>query len=85
MSDENPVTVIKNFQPDPTKFRQQGQGFVDWKFGQVAEYLGYAEAVRYVETMRRWWDFELKYTNCLLNTSYEAFLKSSQALNSKTI
>lgn len=80
----SPVETIMSFQPDPSKFRQQGQGFVDWKFGQVAEYLGYAGAIEYVKTMRRWWDFELKYTDCLLNTSYEAFLKSLQALNPKT-
>lgn len=74
----DPVTTIKNFQPDPTKFRKQGRGFVDWKFGQVAEYLGYAGAVEYVETMRRWWDFEQKYTECTLNLTFIAFQEAEK-------
>lgn len=72
----DPVAIIKAFQPDPTKFRRQGRGYIDWRFGQVAEYLGYEGALAYVESMKRWHDFERNYSQCLLHTSYQAFLEA---------
>jgi len=75
---ESPVQIIKAFQPDPTKFRQQGRGYVDWRFGQVAEYLGYQGALEYVNTMRRWWNFATQYQDCTLNQTFIAFQEAEK-------
>lgn len=76
----DPVAIITAFTPDPTKWRRVGRGYVDWKFGQVAEYLGYQAAVDYVNTMRRWHDFEAKYQDCTLNTTYTAFCEAQKEI-----
>ena len=73
--------MIKAFTPDPCKFRQHGRGYVDWKFGQVAEYLGYQGALEYVQTMQRWYNFHTAYSDCLLNTSFMAFKEAETELN----
>lgn len=78
MENKDPVSTIKAFTPDPTKWRRIGRGYIDWKFGQVAEYLGYQGAVDYVATMRRWHDFDKNYTECLLNTSFTAFQEAQK-------
>jgi hypothetical protein len=76
----NPVETIKAFTPDPTKFRQHGRGYVDWRFGQVAEYLGYEGAIEYVATMRRWHDFK-KFEDCTLNQTFIAFQEAEKEIN----
>lgn len=65
---------IRSLQPDPSKFIQWGRGYVDWKFSQVAAYLGYAKARDYAETMRRWHDYKEKYQGCPLDRTYQDFL-----------
>ena len=72
------VEYIKSCKGDPAKFRLRPRGYVDWKFGELCEYLGYDRAGEYVQRMERmWWDFELRYTDCLLVTSYREFLNAS--------
>ena len=77
----NPVHRIKSYTGNPERFIPQGRGFVDWRFGQVAEYLGFERAQAYAESMRRWYNFESHYTDCLLNTTYEAFLEAEKELS----
>jgi hypothetical protein len=67
---------------DPTKFRNRHRGFVDWKFGELAEYRGYQGALDYVATMRRWYNYATAYKGqCLLDESFELFQESLQKLN----
>lgn len=76
LSPAEAVEYIKSCTGDPGKFRVRPRGFVDWKFGEVCEYLGYDRAVEYVEHISKmWWDWEMRYTDCLLATSYQEFLK----------
>lgn len=72
------VAKIKAMQPDSTKFCVRKCGFVDWKFGELAAYRGYAAAVDYVESVRRWRDFS-KYQDCLLIQTYNAFLEAEKS------
>lgn len=65
---------IRAMQPDPSKFIRWGRGFVDWKFSQVAAYLGYAKAREYAEAMRRWHDYHSKYEGCPLDRTFQDFL-----------
>lgn len=70
------VVHIKSQIGNPAKFKVRKRGYVDWKFGELCEYQGFARAREYIESVRRWHDFESKYTDCLLETTYEAFLKA---------
>lgn len=70
------VARIRAMQPDRTRFVVRRRGYVDWKFGELAAYLGYQAAGEYVETVRRWYDFE-KYRDCLLITTHDAFLEAA--------
>ena len=64
---------------DPTKFRRRQRGYVDWKFGELAEYLGFTGAEQYVLTVRRWYDYESKYKGaCLLDETYSAFAEAQK-------
>ncbi len=71
------VATIKSMQPDSSKFRVRRRGYVDWKFGELSAYLGYQVAVDYAESVRRWVDFD-KYQDCLLITTYSAFLEAER-------
>lgn len=68
------LATIRALQPDPTKFIRYGRGFVDWKFSQVAAYLGYTQAREYAEAMRRWHDYRSKYQGSTLDRTYQDFL-----------
>lgn len=72
------VAHIKAQTGDSSRFRTRQRGYVDWKFGELAEYLGYTAARDYAERMRRWYDFQSKYEGCLLETTFEAFLQAEQ-------
>lgn len=67
---------IRAMQPDPTKFIRVGRGYVDWKFSQVAAYLGFEGARAYAESMRGWHDYERKYKGCLLDSTYADFIQA---------
>ncbi len=70
------VEYIKSCTGNPAKFRLRPRGYVDWKFGELCEYLGYERAGEYVEHIREmWWDWEVRYGDCLLARTYEEFLK----------
>lgn len=80
MSDITPeaaISIIKAMRPDTTKFQVRRRGYVDWKFGELAAYLGYQGAVDYVASVRRWIDFD-KYEESLLITSHTAFLEAEK-------
>lgn len=71
------VATIKSMQPDLAKFQVRRRGYVDWKFSELSAYLGYQGAVDYAESVRRWVDFD-KYKECLLITTYTAFLEAER-------
>lgn len=73
---QDAIEQIRAMQPDPSRFIQTQRGFVDWKFSQVAAYLGYERAREYAETVRRWHDYEGKYKGCLLDITYQDFLNT---------
>lgn len=68
------VIHIKAQTGNPDKFKIRKRGYVDWKFGELSEYQGYTRARQYIESVRRWHDFREKYSDCLLETTYSAFL-----------
>lgn len=76
------ITHIRQQTGDPYKFQIRQRGFVDFKFGELAEYLGYQGAVDYVTRMRTMWhDYEKKYQGqCLLDTTYTDFLNASNTI-----
>lgn len=78
LSAEKALYYIKSQYGDTAKFKIRLRGFVDWKFGELSEYLGYEKAREYAESMRRWWDYGAKYQGCLLDTSYAAFLEAEK-------
>lgn len=67
------ITKVKNSKPNQQKFVTRKRGFVDYKFSELADYLGFDGAVDYAETVRRWFDFA-NYKNCMLEKTYQAFL-----------
>ncbi len=69
---------IRAMRPDPSKFIQSRRGYVDWRFSQVAAYLGFEAAKEYAETMRRWHDYESKYQGqCILDMTFTDFLNAN--------
>ncbi|HRI61223.1 MAG TPA: hypothetical protein PK228_15895 [Saprospiraceae bacterium] len=74
MTPAQAVAHIKAQTGDPARFRVRKRGYVDWKFGEVAEYLGYTAARAYAETMCRWYDYKEKYQDSLLDKTYQDFL-----------
>lgn len=73
------VAYIKAQIGDNSKFKVRNRGFVDWKFGELAEHKGYIEAVRFIESVRRWHDYDEKYKGeCLLDKTYTAFLEAEK-------
>lgn len=70
------VAALQALQPNPDMFRRKGRGYVDWKFSEVCEYLGYPAALEYVHTMHRWYDFETKYRDCELQNTYLRYLEA---------
>jgi hypothetical protein len=73
-TDTKAAAQIRAMQPDSSRFIQQGRGYVDWKFSQVAAYLGFEGAQYYAEAMRRWHDYHSKYEGCTLDRTYQDFL-----------
>lgn len=65
------VSLIRAAKPDPTKFKIRARGFIDWKFGELAEFKGFAGAVMYAESAAGWVD--KKATDSLLLKTYAAF------------
>lgn len=59
---------------DPTRFKVRARGFIDWKFGELCEYLGYTEALRYTTAALRW--FDRRAVGSLLEQTYLAFLEA---------
>lgn len=80
LSPEKAVHYIKSQCGNSSRFKIRARGFIDWKFGELAEYKGYTGATQYAEAVLAWHDFD-KYRDCLLVTSYTAFLEADQALN----
>lgn len=80
MTPAEAVAHIKSQTGDPNRFRIRQRGYVDWKFGELAEYLGYAAALDYARRMRRWYDYAQKYQGSLLDTTFEAFLEAETSL-----
>lgn len=74
------IAHIRALQPDPAKFIRWGRGFVDWKFSQVAAYLGYHAARDYAERMRRWHDYRTKYQGCTLDKTFQDFLEAETSI-----
>ena len=74
---------IRSLQPDPSRFIQWGRGYVDWKFSQVAAYIGYAAARDYADTMRRWHDYQAKYQGCTLDRTYQDFLEAETSITNQ--
>jgi len=74
------VARIRAMLPDAAKFCVRQHGYVDWKFGELAAYKGYAGALEYVQSVLRWIDFEKKYSDCLLITTFRAFQDAEQQL-----
>ncbi len=72
------VILIRSMQPDVTKFCHRQRGFVDWKFGELAAYKGYCGALEYVQSVLHWVDFEKKYADCLLITTFRAFQEAER-------
>lgn len=72
------ISHIKMQTGDAKKFQIRQRGYVDWKFGELAEYMGYSAALDYVTLMRsKWYDYETKYQGqCLLDTTYTDFLNA---------
>lgn len=75
------VDTIKAFQPDRNAWQVRLRGYVDWKFSELARYRGYPAAREYAESMRRWVNFASKYQDCLLNTTYTAFLEAEKNID----
>ena len=77
---------IRALTPDPTKYiRPTARGYVDWKFSQVAAYLGYQKAREYATAMRRWHDYDTKYRGCTLDHTFTDFLTAeAQEAEAKT-
>lgn len=75
------IQYLENLHPDASKFQVRKRGFVDWKFSELCHFKGFADAVQYAETMRRWVDFNQKYTDCLLNVSFEAYLEAVKKIS----
>jgi hypothetical protein len=74
------VAHIKSQTGDPSKFKLLRQGFIDWKFGELAEHLGFDHARRYAESAIRWADG--KAAGSTLETSYKAFLEAEKSTHS---
>lgn len=77
---EDAVNYIKSQYGDPKRWKVRQRGFIDWKFGELAEYKGFQAAVAYAESVRLWYDFE-KYNNCLLEQTYAAFLEAEKTIH----
>jgi hypothetical protein len=75
MTEEQAIAAIQTATPNPNNFVRRGRGYVDWKFSEVALYLGYQAAEEYVATVRRWHDFETKFAECELIKSHSRFLE----------
>jgi len=80
MTAQEAVLHIKAQLGNAEKFKVRRRGYVDWKFGELSEYLGFTRAREYIESVRRWHDFNAKYTDCLLETSYASFLKAESEI-----
>jgi hypothetical protein len=77
----DPVDYIRACKADPSKWIERKRGFIDWKFSEVAEYLGYDDAHEYCQKMMRWYDYAKKYQGrCLLDVSYHQFLNHQSKL-----
>jgi hypothetical protein len=63
---------------DPAKFKQRRRGYVDWKFGELAEYLGYDSALSYVQSVQSWFDYADKFADSLLIITFAAFQEARQ-------
>lgn len=78
MTSAQAVAHVKAQTGNPDKFRVRHRGFVDWKFGELSEYLGYAKACDYIHSVRRWHDFISKYADCLLERTYADFVAADK-------
>lgn len=65
---------IKSCTGDPTRFKVRARGYIDWKFGELAEYMGYEAALQYAESAIRWYDRKAR--GSLLEASFFAFLEA---------
>ncbi len=74
------VAHIRAQTGDTSKFKTRQRGYVDWKFGEVAEYLGFTRAEQYAISVRNRFDFQANYSECLLETTYTAFLEAEKQL-----
>lgn len=73
LSPQEAVAYIKAQTGDPTKFKVRSRGYIDWKFGELAEYMGYDQALRYADACLKWPDGRARGSR--LESSYFAFLQ----------
>jgi len=78
MENSEAIAYIKAQKGSPEAFRFRPRGFVDWKFGEVAEYLGFEGAKSYVQAALRWHDRK-RFEGCLLFETYQSFLTAAEA------
>lgn len=74
MSTAEAVAYIKSQTGDPSRFKVRARGYIDWKFGELAEYMGYAEALRYADACIKWPDGRARGSR--LEATYYAFLEA---------
>lgn len=73
MSPQEAVAHIKAQTGDPSRFKVRSRGYIDWKFGELAEYMGYEQALRYADACIKWPDGRARGSR--LEATYFAFLE----------
>lgn len=79
LSPEQAVSRIRAAKPDPTKFKIRHRGFIDWKFGELAEYKGFEAAVQYAEAAAAWANRSAE--GSLLLETYRAFREAEKEVS----
>lgn len=79
MSPNAAIDHIKSQRGNQDKFKLRARGYVDWKFGELAEFLGFEKARHYAEAAMRWPDAG-RLESCLLFETYRAFAEA-EAMN----
>ena len=79
MSPKEAIAHIKAQQGDQDKWMLRARGYVDWKFGELAEFMGFEKARHYALAAMRWPDVS-RFEGCLLFETYKAFAEA-EAIN----
>lgn len=78
LSAADAVAYIQSQTGDNSKWRLLRNGFIDWKFGELAEFMGYTAARAYAESAIRWADGKAR--GSTLEETYLAFLEATNPL-----